>query len=146
MGLFDTLIGSNDNISFTKEESVAAILFLTVIADGDVSAEEKEFFITTSNRMKLLRNQSGEEFNGMIDKIRTVFDKRGFDATLALAAQIVPQELKDTAFALAADLIFADGSVDNNETLLLEAIQHALGIADEMALKVVEVLQIKNKG
>lgn len=146
MGLFDKIIGGSEAVIFTKQEAVAAVLFLTVYADGEISDEEKELFIGTSNRMQLFRSQSAEEFNAMIAKIRACFDKQGFTPTLSLAAQSIPVELRDTTFALAADIIFADGSVGKDETLFLEAVQHALQITDEFAIKVVEVLQIKNRG
>jgi uncharacterized tellurite resistance protein B-like protein len=148
MGLFDKLLGGqgSENITFTKQESVAGVLFLTVAADGNISDEERELFIGTSNRMKLLRSQNADEFNAMIAKIRGVLDKRGFDDTLAMAACAVPAELRETTFALCADLVFADGSVESQEMAFLEAVQHALEIPDALALKVAEILQIKNRG
>lgn len=146
MALFDRILGEASASSFTVEEAVAAVLFLTVSADGNISDEEKELFVTTSNRMKLLKKQTVEEYNSMMDKIRAHFNKHGFDDTLSHAVQFIPAELRDTTFALSADIIFADGSVDENESLFIESVQKALQIPDNLALQIVEVMQIKNKG
>jgi len=145
MGIFNKLLGGTDS-AFSPEEAVLAVLFLVVAADGEISEEEKDLFIATSNRMKLLQKQPPAEFNATIEKIRRSLDKHGFDSVLAKAATAVPVELRDTVFALSADLIFADGSVGEDETMFLEAVQSALQISDELAIKIVEVLQIKNKG
>lgn len=148
MGLFDKLIGGqgSENSILTKQEAVAAVLFLTVAADGNISDEEQELFLAISNRMKLLRSQPAAEFNAMIAKIKNLLNKQGFEATLAKAAAAVPAELRETTFALSGDLVFADGSVEDEEMAFLEAVQHSLGIPDDLALKIVEVLQIKNRG
>ena len=54
--------------------------------------------------------------------------------------------MRDTAFAVAADLVLADGVVAETEKKFLEDLQKAMGVADDVALKVTEVLVIKNRG
>lgn len=148
MGLFDKILGgqSSENTTLNAQEAVAAILFLTVAADGNISEEERELFVAISNRMKLLRVQTADEFNAMIRKIRGLLDKHGFEPLFKKATQAVPAELRETTFALSADLVFADGSVEEAEMKFLEMAQGALGVSDALALKIVEVLQIKNRG
>ena len=42
--------------------------------------------------------------------------------------------------------MFSDGDVDAKEKAFLEDFQKALGISDDLALKVAEVMQVKNRG
>lgn len=47
---------------------------------------------------------------------------------------------------MAADMVLADGTVEPEERKFLEEFQRTLGIDDATALKVVEVMVIKNRG
>lgn len=148
MGILDKILGGqgSDTTTLDKQEAFAAILLMTVSIDGDISDEEVESVIAISNRMQLLRNQTAGEFNSMIRKLRGLLQKHGASWLLAKAAERLPVELRQTAFAISADLVFADGTVEPGEKKLLESIQVAMGIPDDLALKIVEVLQIKNRG
>lgn len=73
----------------------------------------------SSNRMELFRGQSADHFNSMIRKLQGLLQKHGPSFVLAKASETLPSDLKETAFALAADLVFADGSVESAEKQLL---------------------------
>ena len=105
-----------------------------------------ESFIAISNRMQLFKSQTADQFNSMIRKLQALLQKHGASFLLARATEVLPADLKETAFALAADLVFADGSVESSEKKLLEQIQSAMNVSDELAMKIVEVLAIKNRG
>ena len=47
---------------------------------------------------------------------------------------------------MAVDLVFADGSVSREEQAFIDDLRRLLQISDELALKVVEVMTIKNQG
>jgi|CXWL01.1.fsa_nt_gi uncharacterized tellurite resistance protein B-like protein len=148
MGLFDKLLGgqSSENATLTKQEAVAAVLLITVAADGNISSEEVESVIAISNRMQLLRSQTADQFNEMMRKLIGILQKQGYEFLLNKATEAMPADLKQTAFAVAADLMFADGFIEEKEKTVIEAIQRAMQIPDDLALKIVEVLQIKNRG
>jgi uncharacterized tellurite resistance protein B-like protein len=148
MGLFDKILGgqSSENTALTGQEAFAGVLLITVAADGNISSEEVESIIAISNRMQLLRNQTADQFNSMVRKLQGLLQKHDASWLLAKAAEGMPAELRETAFAVSADLIFADGSVEDDEKVVLEAIQNAMGVGDELAIKIIEVLQIKNRG
>jgi hypothetical protein len=96
--------------------------------------------------MKLFAGQTPEEFAAMADKIRLLLSEHGFDPIIERAAAILPPSLRETVFVHAAELVFADGQVDDNESQFLDSVQEAFGIDDELALKIVEVMQIRNRG
>ncbi|MBI2497147.1 MAG: tellurite resistance TerB family protein [Opitutae bacterium] len=147
MGLFDKIIGgaAGDRL-LNVEEAFAAVLLVAVAADGHVSDEEKREFAAIVNRVQLYRAMNGDQFSAMMDKLHGLHRREGSERLIERAAQSLPSELRETVFALAADLVLADGSVEADEKTLLELLQSRLGIGDGLALRVVEVLAIKNRG
>jgi len=146
MGLFDKILGGGESGPYSKQEAITGVLLAVVAADGEISPEEVNGLIGAVARMKLFRGLSQEQFTSQIRKLQKDLQKQGADAVLVKVAAALPAELKEMAFALAADLVFADGTVEAEEKALLEKIQKAMGVTDSLALKVVEVMQIKNRG
>jgi hypothetical protein len=70
---------------------------------------------------------------------------RGLPAVLDACAQAIPAELRATAFALAIDLMLADGRLGSRESTLIDQLQRALQIEGALARKIVDVLLIKNR-
>jgi len=123
-----------------------AIWFLIVTADETIAPEEEELVVAASNRMTLLRDQSIDDFNDMVAKIREAIEKSGRDAVFAAGVKAVPVDLRKTVYALAADIVFVDGTSRPEETDCLRKVQEALVIPDDLATKVVEVMRLKNSG
>lgn len=148
MGLFDKILGVGDSqaVTLDKREAFTSVLLVAVASDGHISSEESEAFIAVSNRMQLFRDQPPSQFNSMINKLVGILTKQGPAFLLQKAHEALPCELRETAFAVATDLIFADGVLEVEEKNLLEELQESLGIEEEMAIRVIEVLSIKNRG
>lgn len=148
MGLFDKVLGNrgSGNAGFSKQEAFAAIMLATVAADGHISDEEVDGFNAVINRMKLFQAQSAPELRAMIDKLFGILNRSGATALLEKGAEFLPSELRETAFAVAGDFVFADGLVEDEEMAVLEALQKTLGIAEDKAVQILEVLEIKNRG
>lgn len=145
MGLFDKVLGSSSE-KLNGQEGFAGIALCAIAADGVVEPEELSGFFTTLTRMKLFHGLNERQFRNTVDKPLKILQSKRIDGLLPLAAEAVPKELKTTAFAVTADLLFADGTVGSEERAILEKIQRALGVDDATALKIVEVIQIKNMG
>jgi uncharacterized tellurite resistance protein B-like protein len=146
MSLFHKSHESPGPVTFSNAEAVVAILFQVVTADGTIAPEEEELVIAASNRMKLLRSQSIDDFNNVVRKVRSAIDASGRDEVFAAAVKGLPPDLKETVYALAADIVFADGKAEPEEIEFLRKVQEALGVPDDLATKVVEVMRMKNRG
>lgn len=146
MGLFDKILGGGSNAPFSKPEAFAAIMLAVIAADGDISDEEKDDFLARVNRMKLFRDIARGEFSDIIDKLFKILRKDGPAALATRGAAALPADLKPTVFAVATDMIFADGNVEESESALVEKLQTDLGIADDLAGRIVEVISLKNRG
>ena len=145
MGLFDKVLGSSTD-KLTEAEGVAGIALAAIASDGMITEEEAAGLGTTLSRMKLYAGMSNRDVNKIFEKLIKVARAEGVDKLLELSSGAVRAELKQTAFAVAADLLMADGHVAPEEKRFLEKIQRSLGVGDDVALKIVEVIAIKNKG
>jgi tellurite resistance protein len=146
MSLFHKTQETPGALSFTGEEAVIAVLFLVVTADGVIAPEEEELVIAASNRMKLLRKLGIDGFNDAVQKVRDAIDGGGREEVFAAGIKSLPADLNETVYALAADVVFADATAKPEENECLRKVQEALGVPDELATKVVEVMRIKNRG
>ncbi len=148
MGLFDKVLGGQgtENRPLNKQEAFASILLVTVAADGHISDEEAQAFNTVINRMQLYHDVNGEQFSHMMDRLIGMLKKYGQDDLLRRAYKGLTPELRLTAFAVCTDLVFADGTVEDEEKETLEKLQRNLEISEEQALQIIDVIQIKNRG
>ena len=146
MGLFDKLTGGSSDAPFNKQEGFAAIMLAVVAADGDISDEEIQDFNARASRMRLFASQSGAEFSQMIDRLFRILRKSGPQELAARGSQALSSELRETAFAVAVDMIFADGTVEDDEKTLVGNLQQQLGISDGLASQILDVMIIKHRG
>jgi len=147
MGLFDNIFGGHSaNKSLTKPEAFASILLCAVASDGHISDEEAQGLVTIISRMKLFENWSGDKFNSMMNRLIGMLKREGLDKFLSKATEALPDELRDTAFANACDLVLADGVVEDEEKDFLDKVQKMLDINGDTALDIVQVMIIKNRG
>ena len=69
-----------------------------------------------------------------------------FYILIKTAIASLPHHLHDTAFAIATDLVLADGEVTEEEENLLQHLYTQLDISDEKAKNIIDAMVIKNKG
>ena len=143
MGLFDKLGRKKAEAPLTPQEAVGVLLYLTISADGEVSAEERQAYVATIHRMNVFRGQTSSQFDLMIDKASFLLNNLGFDTSLERIAATLSQELRETAFIWAAEMVFADGAVADEESGFLNAVHLAFGIDEDLALKVADIMQMK---
>lgn len=148
MGLFDKVFGTQSQVYevLTPAEAFAAITLAATASDGYLSDEEARSISATLSRMKLFRSYSNDVINRMFDKLLGVLRREGLDTLFNLAKESLPYDLKEAAFAVAADLVLADGIVTREEQDFLNDLCHALEISRHIATQIVEVMVIKNRG
>jgi tellurite resistance protein len=147
MGLFDKVLGPKDEkAKLSKEEAFAAVGFSAIAADGVITEEEARGFIVGLYRMKMFSSFNDNQMNALLNKLVNVIKKHGVEGLINMSNESLPADLKETAFAVATDLAFADGDVDQTERDILTKIQQMMGIPEAQAIKIIEVMMIKNKG
>ncbi len=121
-------------------------MLISVAADGNVSEDEIGEIAVRSKRMQSLKQMSNDQLGSTIRKLVNQAKSEGADALLKKAVEALPADLRPSAFAIGVDLMLGDGSVQGNEMKALEVLQQRLEVPNDLAMKIVEVFQIKSKG
>lgn len=148
MGLFDKLGGIRkpSEVSLGPAEAFAAIALLAIAADGYAADAEIQGIMTSLSRMQLFRSYPGDVMRKMFDRLQSIIQRQGAEGLFNAAVVALPDELRETVFAVTTDLILADGEVTQEEEKLLNDLCRALEITEQTALKIIDVMLIKNRG
>ena len=148
MGLFDSVLEEHrsSDLSLGPAESFTAITLLAIAADGYVSADESRVLNSTLSRLRMFRSYSNDVIGAMMDRLLGIIRRQGPDALLKAAIAGLPDDLRDTVFAVTLDIMLADGEVAPEEEELLNKLHRALELPNDLAMTIVKVMVIKNKG
>ncbi|MBI4305624.1 MAG: tellurite resistance TerB family protein [Chloroflexi bacterium] len=102
---------------------------------------------TVSNlaHVGLFRRYDLRDMGNVLNKTAALIKRRGVGPVLAASKTALTVEEAETAFFVAADLVLSDGVIENDERRFLEELKAALGVSDAMAVKIVEVVVVKNR-
>lgn len=148
MGLFDKVLDKDKGdgpITLNKNEAFAAVAVAAIASDGTISEEEVQRTAMNLAAMPAFRDHDLREMGATLNKVAGVLKKRGAGAVMPAAKLALSKEQCEQAFFLAADLLLTDGIVEKEERQFLEEARVALAVDEPMALKIVEVVVIKNR-
>ena len=126
------------------DEAFIAILIGAMDANRHVSREELARAHHIIWSMKRFRRKSGEEVNRLIESVRTVVEERGALPAIERAAKVIPRRLRCAAFALAADLVLADGKMEPAERRFLGRLASELVVEERNAATILDTMLVKN--
>ena len=148
MGIFEKVMQErrpiSENVTLTPREAFAAIVVAAFNADGRVAPEEAARVNEIFNSTKLFRQPSAEPTKPVLDRVMELFGAHSAEAIVAIAAKALPPALRAPAFAIAVDLVLADGEASIEERKFIDGLQDLLQLPDEDAVKIVDVIIIKN--
>jgi hypothetical protein len=133
-------------LRLTVPEAFASILVASIAADGVLSEAESERLRGALATCRVLPPNPPDGGPNVVERALTLLTDHGLPAVLTACAQILPPELRATAFAQATDLVLADGRIAQREKAFIDELQGVLQVDDVQALQIVEVLLIKNRG
>lgn len=131
--------------AMTLREAGVALLVASVASDGAVTSEEATRVNMLISSMNLYRQAPREHLQQLIEAATVRVSSSEPLGLLAECAAVIPDELRAPLFALAVELVFADRRVSEREKEFVDALQSALRIEDQTALKIVEVLLLKSR-
>lgn len=148
MSLFDKVLGSQTQVqeALNPAEAFAAITLAATASDGYLSEEETRILYSVLSRMKLFRSYPYDVMNRMFERLLTILRRQGLDVLFNTAKESLPYNLREAAFAVATDLVLADGIVTQEEKDFLNDLYQALDIPGELATQIVQVMLIKHRG
>lgn len=142
----ETRSAAADAPPLTVPEAIAAILVAAVAVDGSVDPQEAVRIGGALSTSTILRRAGDGSMHELAERAVSLLSEHGLPAILTGCAKAIPADLRPTTFALAADLLLADGRIADSEKTFLEELQAVLDIDDGTAAKIFEVLSIKNRG
>ena len=134
-----------DDSSLTMREAVTAILVAAVAADGTLVEQEAERLNALLPSMRLFRQTSAAHLQRLTETALDIIGNTDPDTLLPACAEVIPESLRAPLFALAVELVIVDGDVSATETRFVDSLKSALGIDDEIAASIIEVLLIKSR-
>ena len=129
----------------TRHEAFLGFLIAAMDANGHVSREELTRAHHLISSMRQFRRRSAETVRRDIDKMRSLVERHGATPVLEAGAGSMPARLRPAAFALAADLVLADGRLDRAERRFLDGLAVHLRLSPTTAQNIRDVIRIKNR-
>ena len=109
-----------------------ALIFTMVIVTGAESRlpkTERDIIGDIVGHLPVFRGFDRGKLPGQLNECATMLGREdGLDATLDAIKQALPQRLRETAYAIACDLVASDGQATQDELQILELIRHRLEI------------------
>jgi uncharacterized tellurite resistance protein B-like protein len=145
MGFFGDLLGGGDDrpVNLSKQEAFLGVLFSVMSIDGNISGEEVNDLISYLSRSKTFKSVDQKQFQAMIEKINKIMRKEGPLKLAEKSADALPENMREGTFALACDMLFADGVVEKEELQLMDMLKVRLAVSDVKAQQIVEVMKVK---
>lgn len=101
------------------DDALLALLIGAMNATDHVSPEEGARAHHIIWSMRRFRRKSGETVEREIERMRVLIEEHGAPEVMAAAARALPARLREPAFAVAADLVLADGKLEGPERRFL---------------------------
>ena len=145
MRIFGFGTKADAKVAMNSAEAFAAICLVAIASDGYLSEQEETEMKVMLSRMKLFQD-SLDSLDKIKDYLVDHLKKYGPNELIKSAKAALPSPLSPTAFAVAVDLVFSDGSVSAEEKAFIDDLRRILAIPDDLAVKIVEVMTVKNQG
>ncbi len=128
----------------TIDQALIAVMIASMEANEHTSPEEAQRAHHMIWSMRRFRHRDGEEVNELIDVVRERMQESGIDAVLEQAVGTLPARLRQSAFAVATDLVLADAALQRSERRFLLRLATDLGLPPKLAQEILRVVLIKN--
>jgi len=148
MSLFDDILddGGSDPQDFGPHEGYAGVLLCASACDGHIADEEAQGINLILGRTRLYQRLTQQQFGSMMDRLVGELKRGGPEKLLNKSYPAVPPELRETVFANAADIVLADGVVEQEEREFIDDLQGKLEIDAKRAKAIIQVMVYKNQG
>jgi hypothetical protein len=128
----------------TIDQALIALMIASMEANGHTSPEEAQRAHHMIWSMRRFRHRDGEDVDELIDIVRERMEQSGIDAVLEQAVGMLPARLRQSAFAVATDLLLADAALQRSERRFLLGLAKGLGLPPKLAQEILRVMLIKN--
>ena len=143
MSSFEDKNNSSQNQVSSDFEAWVGILYSCISADNQITDSEK------ASLSRLLHSKQkfiGIDIAPLYAKSFNLRTELGQLKYISACCELVEDEDKETVFALALEVLLADGTLEKEEKNVIEILSNRLKIDAEMTSKIIEVIFLKNRG
>jgi tellurite resistance protein len=126
------------------DDAFIALLIGAMDASGHVSAGEAARLHNIIWSTRRFRRRDGDEVGRRIERAKTLIEEHGVAPVIEAGAPKIPRRLRSAAYAIAADLVLVDGRMERAESRFLRKLASDLGLRNDVAQSIMEVMRIKN--
>lgn len=131
--------------ALTADEAFIALFIAAMHANDHMSAAEGARAHHLIWSMRRFRRKSGDTVGRGILRMRRFVSDHGSVTAIAAAARAIPARLRLPAFALTADLLLADGTIDRTERRFLNRLAADLRLGVGETRRIVDAMLVKNQ-
>ncbi len=143
MNSFEDKNNSDQNPVTSEFEAWVGILYSCISADNQITDSE------TASLSRVLHSKQkfvGIDMAPLYAKSFNLRMELGQLKYISACCELIKGEDKETVFALALEVLLADGTLEKEEKNLIEVLSNRLKIDADMTSKIIEVIFLKNKG
>jgi tellurite resistance protein len=120
---------SSSGPTISPQAALIYVMVIAAVADGQLNDRELGSFAEIARHLPVFNGLSPEDLERVVGDCAAMLDQAdGIDAVLGLAKQALPERLRETAYALACDIVATDGAAAQEELRWLEMLRQELGI------------------
>ncbi|MFV8362345.1 TerB family tellurite resistance protein [Flavobacterium sp. ZT3P35] len=134
---------NNSSIVTTELEAWFGILYSCISTDKQITANETNIL---TRIIYSKQKFAGVDIVPLFLKSFDLKERLGQLTFISACCERIEEEDKNMLFALALEVLLADGILENEEKNLIETISNLLKIDSKMSSKIIEVIFLKNKG
>jgi uncharacterized tellurite resistance protein B-like protein len=127
----------------SEAEAWLGILYTCIKADHHISEAERK---SLSRILYFKEKFKNVDFGPYYETSIAFYKELGQLKYIKACCSWIETEDKETLFALALDVLLADGTLEKEEKSLIEILSNHLGVSTSMSSKIIEVMFLKNRG
>lgn len=115
--------------ALSPQDALVAVMIATSAADEDMTPNEFREISSLVELLPVFKDYDQDRIahvGGLVSDLFTEED--GLDALLGLVKAALPQQLRETAYALACDVAAADGRLQETELRMLQELRYELDV------------------
>lgn len=132
--------------TLSAQEALAAFGLAAVAGDEAITNEERDYLLFSLAGKRLYIGYDAHQLASLVTEVAGLLAQQGFTNTLQAASAAMSPDLRLTAFALVADILTADGSLDERRRRFAEYFRRLLRVRHEVSASVLDVMLAKNGG
>lgn len=115
--------------SLSPQDALVAVMVAASASDENMRTAELVAITRMVNHMPVFASYDADRIRRVSQTVFDLFEEEeGLDALFGLIRDSLPERLYETAYALACDVVTADGKHNEVELRMLEEIRHELNI------------------